>query len=200
MEQRKPDIDQYAGYVYKFILQYVKLSEAEFRRFLPFFEIRNFPKKETILRYGQVDNYLNLVVKGLIRKYVLAGREQKTLQLATEGHIIQSELSFHKRVPSTMIIETIEPSVLVSMRYESVQQVLDTIPQAEQIGREMMTSLFIRKDAKYFAKLNTTTRQRFLTYMQQHPHMLQRVPQKILASYLEIQPETFSRLKHLLKS
>lgn len=200
MERRQQDIDQYAGYVFKFILQYVKLTETEFSRFLPFFEIRDFPKKEIILRYGQVDNYLNLVVKGLVRKYVLAGKEQKTLQLATEGHIIQSELSFHKRVPSTMIIETIEPSVLVSMKYENVQHVLENIPQAEQIGREMMTSLFIRKDAKYFAKLNTTTRQRFLSYIQQHPHMLQRVPQKILASYLEIQPETFSRLKHLLKS
>jgi len=200
MEPRKSDIDQYAGYVYKFILQYVKMTEAEFNRFLPFFELRYFSKKEVVLRYGQIDNYLNLVVKGLIRKYVLAGKEQKTLQLATEGHIIQSELSFHKREPSTMVIETIEPSVVVSMKYENVQHVLENIPQAEQIGRQMMTSLFVRKDAKYFSKLNTTTRQRFLHYMQQHPHMLQRVPQKILASYLEIQPETFSRLKHLLKS
>ncbi len=200
MEQRKSDIDQYAGYVYKFVRQYIELTEAEFTRFLPFFEVRHFRKKDVILKYGQVDNYLNLIVKGLIRKYVLAGKEQKTLQLATEGHIILSELSFHKRVPSTMIIETIEPSVVVSMKYENVQYVFDNIPQAEQIGRLMMTSLFIRKDAKYFARLNTTTRQRFLSYMQQYPHMLQRVPQKILASYLEIQPETFSRLKYLLNS
>ena len=65
--------------------------------------------------------------------------------------------------------------------------------------RQMMTYLFIKKDAKYFAQLNNTTRQRFLHYLKSHPQMLQRVPQKILASYLEIKPETFSRLKHLLK-
>jgi len=35
--------------------------------------------------------------------------------------------------------------------------------------------------------------------MQNHPDMLQRVPQKYLASYLNIKPETFSRLKHLLR-
>jgi hypothetical protein len=87
----------------------------------------------------------------------------------------------------------------VSIRYENVQYVLENIPAAEQIGRQMMTYLFIKKDAKYFAQLNNTTRQRFLHYLKNHPQMLQRVPQKILASYLEIKPETFSRLKHLLK-
>jgi hypothetical protein len=59
--------------------------------------------------------------------------------------------------------------------------------------------MFIKKDKRDFKQLNTTTRERFLEYMQTHPDMLQRVPQKYLASYLNIKPETFSRLKHLLR-
>lgn len=199
MQANGTDINQYAGYILKFVQQYIKISEHDFNQFLPFFEVRTFGKREEVLRYGQTDDYLNLVVKGLLRKYVLVGKNEKTLQLAIEGKVIQSEISFHKRIPSTVIIETIEPSVLVSMRYDKVQQVLDNIPAAEQIGREMMTYLFIKKDARYFAQLNNTTRQRFLHYVKSHPQMLQRVPQKVLASYLEIKPETFSRLKHLLK-
>ena len=200
MEHYMKDIDTYAAYVYRFLLQYVKLSEKEFNRFLPYFEIRRFAKREEVVRYGQTDEYLNLVVKGLVRKYVLAGRHEKTLQLATEGEVIQSEISFHTRIPSTVIIETLEPTVLVSIHYDNVQHALKNIPLAEQLGRELMTYMFIRKDARYFAQLSNTTRQRFLYYLTNNPHMLQRVPQKILASYLEIKPETFSRLKHLLKS
>ena len=199
MEGNRTDINQYAGYILKFIQQYIKVSEQEFNLFIPYFEVRTFSKREEVVRYGQVDDYLNLVVKGLLRKYVLVGKNEKTLQLAIEGKIIQSEVSFHTRVPSTVIIETLEPSVLVSMRYDNVQYVLDNIPAAEEIGRQMMIYLFIKKDAKYFAQLNNTTRQRFLYYLKNHPEMMQRVPQKILASYLEIKPETFSRLKHLLK-
>jgi CRP-like cAMP-binding protein len=194
------DINEFAGYVYKFLLQYVKLSETDFNQFLPFLEVRRYAKREEVLKYGQTDEYLNLVVKGLLRKYVLVGKNEKSLQLATEGQIIQSEVSFHTRVPSTVIIEAMEPSILVSMRHDNVEYVLDNIPAAEQLGRQMMTYLFIKKDAKYYAQLNTTTRERFLHYLTNHPHMLQRVHQKILASYLEIKPETFSRLKHLLKS
>jgi CRP-like cAMP-binding protein len=199
MVQTPPDINQYAAYVYKFVQQYVRLSEQEFNQFLPFFEVRRFAKREQVLQYGQTDDYLNLVVKGLLRKYVLTGKDEKTLQLAIEGKVIQSEISFHRRTPSTVIIDALEPSVLVSIHYDQVQYVLENIPAAEKIGREMMTYLFIRKDARYFAQLNNTVRQRFLHYLKHHPQMMQRVPQKILASYLEIKPETFSRLKHLLK-
>jgi CRP-like cAMP-binding protein len=199
MEGNRTDINQYAGYILKFIQQYIKITEQEFNQFLPYFEVRTFGKREEVLRYGQTDDYLNLVVKGLVRKYVLVGKNEKTLQLAIEGKVIQSEVSFHTRIPSNIILETLEPTVLVSMGYENVQYVLENIPAAEQIGRQMMTYLFIKKDAKYFAQLNNTTRQKFLHYLKNHPQMLQRVPQKILASYLEIKPETFSRLKHLLK-
>jgi len=197
--EHQTDINQYAAYVYKFVQQYVKLEENEFNLFLPYFELRYFSKREQVLKYGETDDYLSLVVKGLVRKYVLVGKNEKTLQLAIEGKIIQSDISFHTRIPSTFIIEALEPTVLVSMRYENVQHVLKNIPVAEKLGREMMTYLFIKKDSRYFAQLNNTTRQKFLHYLKHHPQMLQRVPQKILASYLEIKPETFSRLKHLLK-
>ena len=199
MQKQPSDIENYAGYVFKFLQRYVKLSEQDFNLFLPFLEVRQFNKREVVLKYGQIDDYLSLVVKGLVRKYVVVGKNEKTLQLATEGHVIQSEISFHTRIPSTVILEAIEPSVLVSMKYDKVQEALANIPQAEEIGRQMVTYMFIKKDARYFAQLNNTTRQRFLHYLTTHPHMLQRVPQKILASYLEIKPETFSRLKHLLK-
>jgi hypothetical protein len=45
-----------------------------------------------------------------------------------------------------------------------------------------------------------TPRERFLNFVMKNPELLQRVPQKHLASYLNIKPETFSRFKHLLRS
>ncbi len=109
MEQKYSDINNYAGYVFKFLQQYVKLSEQDFNVFIPYFEVRHFIKREIILKSGQVDDYLSLVVKGLARKYILVGKNEKTLQLATEGHVIQSEISFHTRTPSTVVLEAIEP-------------------------------------------------------------------------------------------
>lgn len=199
MSNNHRNVDDYAAYLYNFLHQYVPLSEADFDRFLPFLEVRMFEKKEEILKLGEVEDYLNFVVKGVARKYVVSGKNEKTLQLATEGHVIQSELSFHTRTPSTSITEALEPCVMVSMSYVNVQRALAAIPFAEEIGRKLVTYMFVKKDARYFKQLNQTTRERFLGYVTEHPHMVQRIPQRILASYLEINPETFSRMKHLLR-
>jgi hypothetical protein len=48
--------------------------------------------------------------------------------------------------------------------------------------------------------IKMTPRERFLNFIMKNPELLQRVPQKYLASYLNIKPETFSRFKHLLRS
>ncbi|MET0244258.1 MAG: Crp/Fnr family transcriptional regulator [Flavitalea sp.] len=198
---RSPVNEQkYLEFIYNYLHTRVgPISREQFDRFTPFFVFRSFGKKQIILNRDEIDDYLNVVAEGLVRKYVITGKNEVTIQLATEGHIIQSEISFHKRVPSEVILETIEASVLVSMTFENVQNILEQIPIAEGLGRAMVTQMFIKKDSRYFNQLGKSTREKFLDYITNHPHMMQRVPQKILASYLNIKPETFSRLKHLTR-
>lgn len=199
MRERKLDIKSYLEHVFAYLQRFMELSRQEFDQLSPFLELRVFDKKMVLLAQGQVDDYLNIVMKGMIRKYILTKKGEATLQLATEGHIVQSEISFHTRKPSDVILETLETTVVISISHVNMQQALRRVPCAERLGRAMVTQMFIKKDMRYFDQLQMTTRERFLAYVTNHPHMLQRVPQKILASYLNIKPETFSRLKHLLR-
>jgi CRP-like cAMP-binding protein len=192
------DSSSYLEFVHRYIQRFAPMQDEHFRMLSPYIEVRSVKKKEIILKQGEVDNYLNLVVKGIVRKYLVSGKKEKTVQLATEGHLIQSEISFHRRVPSDVELEALEPTVLVSMHYENILLALKTIPGGEEIARGIISYMFIKKDQRSYMRLKLPVRQRFLQYLQQHPHMLQRVPQKILASYLDIKPETFSRLKHLV--
>ena len=182
-----------------YLQRFVTIDRETVERFVPYLEIRRFDKKKTMLAKGEVDDYLNVVVRGLVRKFVPQSKKgEVTLQLATEGHFVQSEISFHHRSPSEVALETLEPTTVVSIHYNKLNEAFDTIPEAELLGQAIIRQMFIKKDARYFEQLNKSTRERFLEYMNNHPHMLQRVPQKVLASYLNIKPETFSRLKHLL--
>jgi len=178
--------------------RFIAIDRDAFEVLVPYLEIRRFEKKQVLVNQGEIDDYLSVVIKGLVRKYVPSPKGQVTLQLATEGHFVQSEISYHNRVPSEVILETLEPTTLASIHYDNMQLVLNTMPGAETLGRAIIMQMFIKKDARYFDQLKVSTRDRFLAYVNNHPHMLQRVPQKIFASYLNIKPETFSRLKHLL--
>jgi CRP-like cAMP-binding protein len=182
-----------------YLQRFTNLNREETEKLIPYLEIRKFEKKKKILNQGEIDDHLNVVIKGLVRKYVHGQKGEVTLQLATEGHFVQSEISYHRRQPSEVILETLEPTTLVSMHYSKMQEALIAFPWAEKLGNQIVMQMFIKKDTRYFDQLNTPTRQRFLEYIHNHPHMLQRVPQKVLASYLNIKPETFSRLKHLLR-
>lgn len=192
------DNEMYLSYVFSCLHRIARIGREDFEALLPYLELHSFDKKTVILQEGALENYISIVGKGLVKKYCRANKNEIILQLATEGHIVQSEISFHYRTPSEMIIETIEPTVLVSMHYDNVQKVLKEMPRAEELALMIITYMLIKKDNRYYLQLKTSTRERFLSYVSQHPHMLQRVPQKILASYLNIKPETFSRLKHLV--
>jgi len=182
-----------------YLTAYVPLSRQEFSQLLPYIEIREYDKKVKVIREGEIERYLNIISSGLARKYLPLKNNEITIQLATEGHIIHSELSFHNRIPSGSVVETIEPTVFFSISYDNLEQMYDQFPKIERLGRLLISELFVKKDSRYFDQLNKNTRERFLEYIRTHPQMMQRVPQKYIASYLNIKPETFSRLKHLIK-
>jgi len=185
--------------LHHYLSRYIPLSKSEFQLLLPYIEIREYDKKVKVTREGDIERYFNIIVRGLVRKYLPVKGGEQTIQLAVEGHIIHSELSFFYRTPSTSIVETIEPTVFLSISHESLEQLYSQFPKIERLGRLIVTDLFVKKDLRFFEQLRKTTRERFLDYIKTHSHMLQRVPQKYLASYLNIKPETFSRLKHLMR-
>ena len=189
----------YLETVHAYFRRFIDMSREEFDSIAPYFEIRKFEKKTKVLKIGEVDKYFNIIMKGLARKYLMVKKKEVTIQLSTEGHMIHSEISFNMQLPSDCIIEAIEPVTFLSMSFDNIQSIYQKYPKTEKLGRMIITEMFIKKDQRDFKQLNKTTRERFLDYMHNHPDMLQRVPQKYLASYLNIKPETFSRLKHLLR-
>lgn len=185
--------------LHRYLSRFAPLSKQEFSELLPYIEIREFEKRTIVIGMGEVERYLNLIAWGLVRKYLPLRNREITVQLASEGHIVHSDLSFHYRIPSASVIETIEPTVFFSISYENLQELYELYPKIERLGRLLISDLFIKKDNRYFDQLRKDTRERFLDYVRTHPQMLQRVPQKYIASYLNIKPETFSRLKHLIR-
>ncbi|MEN9549479.1 MAG: hypothetical protein RIR12_2070 [Bacteroidota bacterium] len=180
-----------------FLGAFMPLSTEQMEDLLQYCEWRRFNKHQNILNEGETENYLNIVVSGLVRKYIQVKNSEQTLQLATEGHIIQSEISYLTQSPSTVVLQTLEPTILLSMSFAQMQKALEHFTNGERLGRLILTHMYIKKDERRFMRASKTVRELFQNYVQKNPHMLQRIPQKYLASYLNIKPETFSRLKKL---
>ena len=183
-----------------YLRKFIDLTDDEFaENLLPVIKIREFGKKELLTKAGNIENNFNFIVKGLIRKYYKKGIHEINTQISYEGHIIHAQESFHSRRPSEYFVETVEPSTVVSITYDDIESVFASSKKMEHMGRLVITKSMIIKDNWQLQLVKMTPRERFLNFVTQNPELMQRVPQKFLASYLNIKPETFSRFKHLLR-
>ncbi|MCH5598352.1 Crp/Fnr family transcriptional regulator [Niabella ginsengisoli] len=143
---------------------------------------------------------MNFINKGLIRKYYKTGDDEHIVQLSIEGHLISSQESFYTRTPSEYYIEAIEPSILISITFENLEKFFASSHNFERLGRLVTVHTMVLKDKWQTSLIMQQPRERFLNFIGHYPEIIQRVPQKYLASYLNIKPETFSRFKHLLRT
>jgi CRP-like cAMP-binding protein len=183
-----------------FLNKFLPLSQEEYAKFLePFIITRSFDKREIITQAGEVEKYFNFIIKGLARKYFLKGTDEMNTQISFEGHIIHAQESFHSRSISEYFVEAIEPTVLLSISYDDLEKAYSMSNKMQYLGRLVVTTTMVLKDRWQNQMVMLTPRERFLKFVTRHSDLMQRVPQKYLASYLNIKPETFSRFKHLIK-
>ena len=183
-----------------FLNKFIPLSDQEYEQLIvPCIETRRFGKKEIITQAGAVEEYLNFIDQGLARKYYKRDSDEINTQISHEGHIIHAQVSFHSRTPSEYVVETIEPCELTSITYECLEKIYSSSEKMQQLGRLVITATMVLKDKWQSQLVKLTPRERFLNFVSRHPELMQRVPQKYLASYLNIKPETFSRFKHMVK-
>ena len=149
---------------------------------------------------GEVENHFNFIIKGLARKFYKKGHQEINTQISFEGHLLTSQESFHSRQPSEYSIETIEPTTVVSITHDDLEKVYASSHRMEHLARLLITYAMVLKDRWQMQLVKMTPRERFLNFVTRNPELMQRVPQKFLASYLNIKPETFSRFKHLLRA
>lgn len=185
----------------EYLAKFVELTDEEFDKCLkPYLQVRKFNKKELLTRAGDTENWFNFITHGLIRKYYRKGHNEINTQISTEGHIIHCQESYHSRLPSEYNIEAIEPSVVVSISYDDLEKVFASSQKMEHLGRLVITHTMVLKDRWQMQLVKMSPRERFINFVTRNPELVQRVPQKYLASYLHIKPETFSRFKHLVKT
>ena len=190
------DIRTFIGFLNKFI----PLTQEEYDTLiLPCITKRQFEKKSIITHAGEIENYMNFVEKGLVRKYYKRENDEINTQISYEGHIIHAQESFHSRTPSEYTIETIEPCEFSSITFECLEKIYSSSEKMQQLGRLVITATMVLKDKWQSQLVKLSPRERFINFVTKHPELMQRVPQKYLASYLNIKPETFSRFKHMVR-
>jgi CRP-like cAMP-binding protein len=184
--------------LFQYFDRFVDINPVEFSAIARYFQIRHFEKKVKLVSIGEEETYINFVQKGLVRKYFFRHKEEVITQIAKENDLICSSVSFLSGGPSNYIVETLEPSTVISLSRDNLEMIYSMNTKMERMGRLIVIDWLLQKEYWEYSRIQFGPRDRFLQFVRENPYLLHRVPQKYLASYLNIKPETFSRYKHLI--
>ncbi len=163
--------------------------------FLKGLRIRCFEKGELILEAGKTERYLSVVLEGLTRHYLIRNGEDKSFDFSFKNEFNSSYASFVQQQPSQFYIEAIEPTLLASFSYEFLNTLYEKYPASNRFGRIAIEDYFVLREKRELSLLTENATERYKKLLEEQPNYVQQIPLKYLASYLNIKPESLSRIR-----
>jgi CRP-like cAMP-binding protein len=157
--------------------------------------------KTVLLEEGKVSDHYIFVEKGCVRLAFNNNGVDKTVQFFFENEGLTSLESFLKNTPSLFTIETIEPSTIYLLPKIHFHNLMDELSR-EPGFVSMILDIFAERQLHYMNEfvsfIRDTPEQRYQNLLNERPHIVQRVPQHYIASYLGISRVHLSRIKSAL--
>ena len=170
-------------------------------KYLEFQQRMDAPGKTVLLQEGKLATHYIFVDKGCIRAAINNNGIDKTIQFFFENEGLMSIESFLGNIPSPFSIETIEPSTIYLLPKIYVNKLLDDLgrePGLLPIILKILAERQIHYMHEFVSFIRDTPEQRYVNLLKERPHIIQRVPQHYIASYIGITRVHLSRIKSAL--
>jgi CRP-like cAMP-binding protein len=174
----------------------IPLSNQEWDLFSAAFTERVIDSKTIITREGEIEKEIYFVCSGLARLYYQTkDNDQITAFIFCENMFASCLESFIKQHPSTQNLETLESCTLLVLTKDNLEALYEQVPKTHMIMRKVMEARFIAAQQLLSSYILAGPKERYELFSLHYPHLVQRVPQYILASFLGITPVSLSRIR-----
>lgn len=179
----------------------VRLTDKEEETIKEFLTPKKLRKKQYLLQDGDACKFIAFVQKGALREYSVDEKgNEHIIQFAIEGWTISDLYSFLTNEPSIYNIDALEDSELVLISKSAHEELLLKVPKYETYTRLQITGAYIAMQKRLTSINATSLEERYTSFNQLYPEIVQRVPQHMIASYMGLQPETLSRIRRKIST
>jgi CRP-like cAMP-binding protein len=171
-------------------------SDSALPRILKEFKRVEVKKNEILLRTGEVCGNFYFVNEGCLRTYFLTSDGQEKTRLIMPSFSIGTALtSFIGNRSSFEFVDSLQNSCLLTISRASFYRLVDESPEWKLFYLKMLEMAYVFQNVRIEHLMSYSASERYELSMRDSPQLFQGVPSKIVASYLDIAPETLSRLK-----
>ena len=161
------------------------------------FHPRLYRKRQYILQEGNVCTQFNFVVRGCLRMYKIDEQgNTHVLQFAAENYWITDLGSFHSLSPSVLNIDALEDTVVLQISRDDLVSLYISAPKFDRIFRVLIENSFVQLQKRLLQNISSTAEDRYQSFLELYPHLVNRLSQIQIAAFLGITPEFLSRLRN----
>jgi CRP-like cAMP-binding protein len=170
--------------------------KIEWEKYSHLFKEIEIPSKTVLLNEGDVSKYGYFIKKGCLRLWFNNKGKDVTFQFFFENEGVSSIESFRSGEPSLFTIESIEPSTILKISKKNFEKIF-----MENIDYKKYLDEIIFKRLTFYSRLfmsyiKNTPEERYKELLKTNPHIIKRIPQHYIASYLGITSVSLSRIRN----
>lgn len=159
---------------------------------------RLFPKGEVLQREGQESSKIFFVKKGLLRSYTIDEKGKEHIYMfASEGWIASDIESQAFNSKTVLFIEAIENSEVYVIDIPKLMPAAENREDYEAILNPLIKRIGVMQ-RRILSLMSSSAKERYESFLQLYPELPNRIPQKMIASYLGITPEALSKIRKVL--
>lgn len=154
-----------------------------------------YAKGETILKEGQICRNIYYVAKGLIRQFYFKKGKELTEYLTVENSIFMCIESLFREEPSKIQVEAIEPTIIYALPKDRLESVALHNVNIQILYRKILEESLILSQVHADLVRFESAGDRYRKMCKLYPQVVLRAPLVYIASYLQMTPETLSRVR-----
>lgn len=183
-----------------FISKRITLPAQEMEAFLEGWELVSFKRKEIMTRAGETERYLYFVLEGVQRSFYTGTDKQEATLVFTYPYSFSGIAdSLLTQTPSKCFLETLTASKFLRLPYQRLETLIKTHPLIQNFVLQLVSMALKGVLERQIEIQCYSAEEKFTALLKRSPHVLNLIPHKYLASYLGLDPTTFSKLLGTVK-
>lgn len=174
----------------------VPLSASELELIDDCFEMKTLKKKESLLQDSTICNFIAFIAEGSIRHFHVKDGNEKTCDISFENNWVTDFQSFTYETLGKMNLQAMEETTVFMVHKKNLYKLYKQCPKYETFGRIMAENVAQKATEIAMSLSSEKPEERFQNLIAKQPNLFQRVPQKYIANFLGISPESLSRIRN----
>ncbi len=154
-----------------------------------------YAKGDRILNEGDTCRNIYWIVKGLVRQFYYKNKKEVTEYMAAENTIMMSIESLFREQPSQQIIQCLEPTIIYMLPKAELEAVAMRSVNIQILYRKILEESLIISQQRADMLRFESAQDRYQKLVKSSPQLVLRAPLVYIASYLQMTPETLSRVR-----